>query len=104
MQFAALIQRRLQIGIISSTIKSKGVAFVLSRAFSPSWTTIGSCPASVSADAICRANSTSSSDLNNIQHNQIERRCLCFIQSFFAVVDDDWIVPGLGERRCNLPR
>src|SRR4029077_16305110 len=41
---------------------------------------------------------------NNIQHNQIERRCFCLIQSFFTVVGDDWIVPGLGERRCNLPR
>jgi hypothetical protein len=41
---------------------------------------------------------------NNIQHNQIERRCLCFIQSFFAVVDDDWVVPGFRQCRANLPR
>ena len=41
---------------------------------------------------------------NNIQHDQIEQRCLCFIQSFFTVVDDNWVVPGFGERGCNLPR
>jgi hypothetical protein len=35
---------------------------------------------------------------NNIQHNQIDRRCLGFTQSFFAVMDDDWIVPGF--RQC----
>ena len=47
--------------MISSTIKSNGVSGVLSKAASLSWTTIGSCPASMSADAIYRAKPTSSS-------------------------------------------
>src|SRR5262249_7610940 len=41
---------------------------------------------------------------NNIQHDQIERHRLCFIQSSFTVMDHDWIVPGFGERGCNLSR
>jgi len=40
---------------------------------------------------------------NNVQHDQIEQRFLCFIQSFFPVVDDNWIVPGFGERLSNVP-